>query len=371
MKRILKWIFRIVLVLLLLAFLLVFVAYWRSTNDCDRYAIAPSNPMKAIVYCEFGDPDVLQLKEIEKPTPADNQILVKVRAASVNPLDWHFMEGTPKIARALGMGLRKPKSTRIGVDFAGTVEAIGKNVTQFKPGDDVFGGRDGALAEYICPRENGAVVLKPARVTFEQAASLGIAGITALQGLRDKGNLQAGQKVLINGASGGVGTFAVQIAKSLGAEVTGVCSGRNAEMIRSLGAAHVVDYTKEDFAKSAQRYDLILDNVPNHSLSECRRILNPKGRYVMIGGGGPNDGPWVGPFGRVIAMLVSSPFVKQSMGMMLAELNKKDLTILGDMIQTGKVTPVIDRRYKLSEVPEALRYLEQGHARGKVIITVE
>ncbi len=371
MRKILKWIVRVVFALLILAFLYVFVAYWRSTNDCERLAAAPTNPMKAIVYCEFGGPEVLQFKEIEKPTPADNQLLVRVRAASVNPLDWHFMEGKPKIARALGMGLRKPKSTRLGVDFAGTVEAVGKNVTQFKPGDDVFGGRDGAFAEYVCPRESGSVVLKPASVTFEQAASLGIAGITALQGLRDKGKLQAGQKVLINGASGGVGTFAVQIAKSMGAEVTGVCSGRNAEMVRSLGAAHVIDYTKEDFAQSAQRYDLFLDNVPNHSLSDCRRILNPQGKYVMIGGGGPNDGPWVGPFGRVIAMLVSSPFVKQGMGMMLAEFNKKDLTILGDFVQSGKMTPVIDRRYKLSEVPDALRYLEKGHARGKVIITVE
>ena len=371
LKRILKWTGRAILLALFLAVVAVFIAYWRSSNDCDRYSAVPSNPMKAIVYCEFGGPDVLQLKEIEKPTPADNQLLVKVRAASLNPLDWHFMEGIPKIARAMGMGLRKPKSTRLGVDFAGTVEAVGKNVTQFKPGDDVFGGRDGALAEYICPRENGAVVLKPASVTFEQAASLGIAGITALQGLRDKGKLEVGQKVLINGASGGVGTFAVQIAKSMGAEVTGVCSGKNAEMVRSLGAAHVIDYTKEDFTQSAQRYDVILDNVPNHSLSECRRILNPKGKYVMIGGGGPNDSPWFGPFGRVIAMLVSSPFASQDMGMMLADFNKKDLTILGDLLQTGKVTPVIDRRYKLSEVPEAMRYLEQGHARGKVIITLE
>ena len=327
--------------------------------------------MPAIIYCEFGGPDVLQFKEIEKPTPADNQILVKVRVASVNPLDWHFMEGKPKIGRAFGMGLRKPKATRIGVDFAGTVEAVGKSVTQFKPGDDVFGGRDGALAGYVCPRENGSVVLKPAGVTFEQAASLGIAGITALQGLRDKGNLESGEKVLINGASGGVGTFAVQIARSMGAEVTGVCSGRNADMVRSLGAAHVIDYTKEDFTQSAQRYDLILDIVPNHSLSECRRILTPKGRYVMIGGGGPDDKPWIGPFGRIIAMLVSSPFASQKMSMMLAEFNKKDLTFLADLITSGKMTPAIDRRYKLSEASEALRYLEKGHARGKVIITME
>src|SRR5213078_1553 len=285
MKRILKWIFRIVLVLLLLAFLFVFVAYWRSTNDCDRLGAAQGNSMKSIVYCDYGLAN-LKFTDVEKPTPTDDQLLVKVRAASVNPLDWHFIEGTPKIMRAMGVGLRKPKDTRLGVDFAGTVEAVGKKVTQFKPGDEVFGGRDGAFAEYVCPRADRAVTLKPANITFEQAASVNIAGITALQAVRDKGKVQAGQKVLINGASGGVGTFAVQIAKSFGAEVTGVCSGRNADMVRSLGADHVIDYTKEDFTKGADRYDVIIDNVANHSLSECRRVLTPEGKYVMIGGGG-------------------------------------------------------------------------------------
>ena len=369
MKRILKWIFRIVLVLFILAFLFVFVAYWRSTNDCDRLTAAQGDKMKAIVYCDYGLAN-LKLAEIAKPTPTDDQVLVKVHAASVNPLDWHFIEGTPKIMRAMGVGLRKPKDTRLGVDFAGTVEAVGKNVTQFKAGDEVFGGRDGAFAEYICPRTDRAVALKPANITFEQAASVNIAGITALQALRDKGKVQPGQTVLINGASGGVGTFAVQIAKSFGAEVTGVCSTRNLEMVRSLGADHVIDYTKEDFAKSGQMYDVILDNVPNHSLSECRRILNPTGKYVMIGGGGPNDNRWIGPFGRLIQTLVVSPFVSQKMGMM-AELKKSDLAILGDMMQSGKVKPVIDRTYKLSELHEAIRYLEEGHARGKVVITVE
>jgi len=370
MKRILKWIFRIVLVLFILAFLFVFVAYWRSTNDCDRLTVAQGDKMKAIVYCDYGLAN-LKLADIAKPTPTDDQILVKVHAASVNPLDWHFIEGTPKIMRALGVGLRKPKDTRLGVDFAGTVEAVGKNVTQFKPGDEVFGGRDGAFAEYVCPRADRAVTLKPANITFEQAASVNIAGITALQAVRDKGKVQPGQKVLINGASGGVGTFAVQIAKSFGADVTGVCSTRNLEMVRSLGADHVIDYTKEDFAKGDQRYDVILDNVPNHSLSECRAVLTPEGKYVMIGGGGPNDNRWIGPFGRLIQALVISPFVNQKMGMMMAELKKSDLTILGDMMQSGKVKPVIDRTYKLSELPEAIRYLEGGHARGKVVITVE
>jgi NADPH:quinone reductase-like Zn-dependent oxidoreductase len=327
--------------------------------------------MKAIVYRNYGSPDVLRLEDIEKPVPDDNQILIKVRAASVNPLDWHYMEGTPYIARLMAFGLLTPKVTRLGVDYAGTVEAVGRNVTQFKPGDDVFGGRNGAFAEYVCVLADRAVVLKPANLTFEQAASVPIAAITALQGLRDKGKVQPGQKVLINGASGGVGTFAVQIAKALGADVTGVCSTRNVEMVRSLGADRVIDYTKEDFTKGEQRYDVILDNVGNHSLSECRRMLNPEGKYVLIGGGGLNDGRWSGPFPRLIKAIVLSPFVSQDMGMMLAELNKKDLTILGDLMQAGKVTPLIDRRYRLSEVPEAIRYLEDGHARGKVVITVE
>jgi NADPH:quinone reductase-like Zn-dependent oxidoreductase len=366
-KRILKWTLGLILLALLIWFQ---IAYWTSTNDCDHKTAAPNNPMKAITYCDYGLAN-LKLEEVEKPVPDDDQILVRVRAASVNPYDWHFIEGTPKIMRVLGVGFRKPKDTRLGVDFAGTVEAVGKKVTQFKPGDDVFGGRGGAFAEYVCRRAEGAVALKPANLTFEQAASVNIAGITALQALRDKGKVEPGQKVLINGASGGVGTFAVQIAKSFGAEVTGVCSTRNVDLVRSLGADHVIDYTKEDFAKGEQRYDVILDNVPNHSLAECRRILNPKGKYVMIGGGGPNDSRWVGPFGRVIHTLLISPFINQKMGMMMADANHNDLTLLADMMQSGKLKPVIDRTYKLSEVPEAIRYLEEGHARGKVLITVE
>jgi NADPH:quinone reductase-like Zn-dependent oxidoreductase len=365
-KRILKWTVGVILVVLLVWFE---IAYWTSTNDCGHTA-TPKNPMKAITYCDYGIAN-LKLEEIEKPTPNDDQILVKVRAASVNPYDWHFIEGTPKIMRMMGVGLRKPKDTRLGVDFAGTVEAVGKNVTQFKPGDDVFGGKGGAFAEYVCRRAEGAVALKPANITFEQAASVNIAGITALQGLRDKGKVQPGQKVLINGASGGVGTFAVQIAKSFGADVTGVCSTRNLDLVRSLGADHVIDYTKEDFAKGEQRYDVILDNVPNHSLSECRGVLNPNGKYVMIGGGGPNDSRWVGPFGRVIHALVLSPFISQKMGMMMADPSQKDLTTLADMMQSGKLKAVIDRTYKLDQVPDAIRYLEEGHARGKVIIAVE
>ena len=367
-KRILKWTASIIVLALILW---GFIAYWTSTNDCERYATTPANPVKAVVYCDYGVPN-LKLREIEKPTPADDQILVRVRAASVNPLDWHFIEGTPYFMRAMGVGLRKPKDTRLGVDYAGTVEAVGKNVTQFKPGDDVFGGRTGAFAEYVCARAAGSVTLKPANITFEQAASVPIAGITALQGVRDKGKVQPGQKVLINGASGGVGTFAVQIAKSMGADVTGVCSTRNLDTVRSLGADHVIDYTKEDFTKGDQRYDVILDNVANHSLSECRRVLNPDGRYVLIGGGGVNDGRWLGPgLTHALKAMILSKFVSQKMGMMLAQLNEKDLTTLGDLMQSGKVTPVIDRTYKLSDLPDAIRYLEQGHARGKVVITVE
>ncbi|PYK13945.1 MAG: alcohol dehydrogenase [Verrucomicrobia bacterium] len=327
--------------------------------------------MKAIVYCDYGVSN-LKFQEIEKPTPADDQLLIKVHAASVNPLDWHFIEGTPYFMRAMGVGLRKPKDTRLGVDFSGTVEAVGKNVTKFKPGDEVFGGRTGAFGEYVCVREARAVAMKPANVTFDQAASVPIAGITALQGLRDKGKVQPGQKVLIIGASGGVGTFAVQIARSMGADVTGVCSTRNLDMVRTLGADHVIDYTKEDFTKSEQRYDVILDNVANHSLSECRRVLNPDGKYVLIGGGGVNEGRWLGPgLTHAVKAMFLSKFVSQKMGMMLAELNQKDLTALADLMQSGKVTPVIDRTYKLSELPQAIEYLEQGHARGKVVVNVD
>jgi NADPH:quinone reductase-like Zn-dependent oxidoreductase len=366
-KRILKWTTAVIFLALVAWF---FIAYWTSSNDCDRKAAAPSNPMKAIVYCDYGLAN-LKLEDVERPIPNDDQILVKVRAASVNPYDWHFVEGTPKIMRMMGVGLRKPKDTRLGVDFAGTVEAVGKNVTQFKAGDDVFGGKGGAFAEYVCRRAEGAVALKPANITFEQAASINIAGITALQGLRDKGKVQPGQKVLINGASGGVGTFAVQIAKSFGADVTGVCSTRNVDLVRSLGADRVIDYTKEDFTKGADRYDVILDNVANHSLSECRRVLNPKGKYVMVGGGGANEQGFIGVLARPLKAMVLSPFISQQMGMMMADANQKDLTVLADMMQSGKMKPVIDRTYKLSEVPAAIAYLEEGHARGKVIISVE
>jgi NADPH:quinone reductase-like Zn-dependent oxidoreductase len=371
MKRILKWTLRIILVAILFAGIAIFIAYWRSTNDCAQRTAAPSNPMKAIVYCDYGLRNV-RLEEIEKPAPKEDEVLIRVRAASVNPYDWHFVEGTPYIMRAMGVGLRKPKDIRLGVDFAGTVEAVGKNVTQYKAGDEVFGGRGGAFAEYVCRRATGAIAAKPANVTFEQAAALNIAGITALQGIRDKGKVQAGQKVLVNGASGGVGTFAVQIAKSFGANVTGVCSTRNVDLVKSLGADQVIDYTKEDFTKSNERYDVILDNVgTGHSLSEYRKVLAPEGKYVLIGGGGVAEQGLLGGLARALWAPIVAKFGKQQMGMMMADPSTKDLTMLGELTQEGKLKPVIDRTYKLEEVPEALAYMEQGHARGKVVITID
>jgi len=322
--------------------------------------------MKAIVYHRYGSPDVLQWEEIEKPIPGDNEVLIRVRAASVNPLDWHFMRGLPYVVR-IPAGLRKPKVTGLGVDVAGQVEAVGRNVTQLKPGDEVFGSCRRAFAEYVCASES-SLVMKPDNVTFEQAASVPVAAFTALQGLRDKGHIQPRQKVLINGAAGGVGSFAVQIAKSFGAEVTGVCSTRNVGMVRSIGADQVIDYTQEDFTKSGQRYDLLFDAVGNHSLFACRRVLNPKGVLIMAGGEG---GRWmVRALGRAITALVLSRFVSQNLTGLLARTRKEDLTVMHQLMEAGKVTPVIDRRYRLSEVPEAIRYLEQGHARGKVVITL-
>jgi NADPH:quinone reductase-like Zn-dependent oxidoreductase len=337
---------------------------------CGTAHAVPANTqsMRAIVYRCYGSPDVVKLEDIAKPTPPDDRVLIKVHAASVNPLDWHYMRGKPYVMRAMA-GLGAPDDIRMGVDFAGTVEAVGKNVKRFKPGDEVFGGGDGAFAEYVSVRENGALALKPANVTFEQAAAVPVAAVTALQALRDKGNIQQGQKVLINGASGGVGTFAVQIAKAFGAEVTGVCSTRNLEMVRSIGADHVIDYTREDFTHGSLRYDLIVDNVGTHSLSDYRRVLNPQGALVIVGG--PNDGRWIGSLSGAIKAMLVAPFVSQKLVVILAQLKQDDLGMLRDLMQTGKLAPVIDRRYKLSETAEAIRYLEEGHARGKVIITLE
>ena len=318
--------------------------------------------MKAIVCRNYGSPDVLECEELAKPNAGDDEVLIRVRAASVNPVDRVFR--APYMVRIV-TGLRKPKEIRLGRDVAGQVEAVGRNVTQFKPGDEVFGVCLGAYAEFVCASAS-ALVRKPDNVTFEQAAAVPIAALTALQGLRDKGRIQAGQKVLINGASGGVGTFAVQIARSFGADVTGVCSTRNVEMVRSIGADIVIDYTQEDFTAGTQRYDLIFDCVSNHSLSACRRVLNRNGICVIAGG----PKVWV-ILAHALQALVLSRFVSQSFGMFVARRSKEDLTILRDLMTAGKITPVIDRRYRLSEVPQALRYLEEGHARGKIVISLE
>jgi NADPH:quinone reductase-like Zn-dependent oxidoreductase len=317
--------------------------------------------MKAIVYTEYGSPDVLQLKELTKPTPRDHEVLVKIYASSANPADWHLMRAEPFLAR-LENGLLKPKITKLGADIAGRAEAVGRNVTQFQVGDDVFGcmplSELGGFAEYVCAHEE-ALALKPARLTFEQAAAVPLAAFTALQGLRDKGQIQPGQKVLINGASGGVGTFAVQIAKSFGAEVTGVCSTRNLEMVRSIGADHVIDYTKEDFTQNGQRYDLIFDAVGNRSVSDYQRALTPDGICAVAG------------FTSLSRLFQIMFLGGKKVGLMeTAKGNKKDLLFIKELLEADKVVPVIDRCYPLSEVADAIRYLEAGHAQGKVVITV-
>jgi NADPH:quinone reductase-like Zn-dependent oxidoreductase len=321
--------------------------------------------MKAIVYHNHGSPDVLKLEEVEKPTPTDNQVLVRVHATSINLAEWHAMTGL-FIARTQ-FGLFKPKNARLGVDFAGVVEAVGRNVKRFRPGDEVFGGRDGAFAEYVCKLEE-TLALKPANLTFEQAAAVPVAALTALQGLRDKGQIQPGQKVLINGASGGVGTFAVQIAKSFGAEVTAVCSTQNVEMVRSLGADHVIDYTQEDFTRSERRYDLLLDIAGSRSWSECKRVLNPKAIFVIVGG--PKTNRWIGPLSHVLKVRLASLWASQKVIFFIAQFNKEAMMVLHGLLEDKKVTPVIDRQYKLSELAEAMRYVGAGHAKGKVVITV-
>ena len=324
--------------------------------------------MKAIVYTKYGPPDVLQLKEIEKPTPKDNEVLVKVHAASVNSWDWGLLRGTPFVNRLIVSGLFKPKYKILGCDIAGQVEGVGKNVKQFQPGDEVFGDLTecgfGAFAEYVCAPEN-ALALKPASMTFEEAAAVPQAGLLALQGLRDKGKIQPGQKVLINGAGGGAGTFAVQIAKYFGAEVTGVDSTGKLGMLRSIGADHVIDYTQEDFTKNGQRYDLILDVVTYRSIFDYKRVLSPKGIYVMLGGGS-----WARVFQTMLLGPLISMTGSKKMGILMHKPNK-DLAFMKELLEAGKVVPVIDRRYPLREVAEALRYFGEGNVKGKVVITVE
>ena len=325
---------------------------------------AQEQRMKAIVRDQYGTPDVLELQEIDRPAVGDDDVLVRVHSSCVNPMEWHLMTGSPYLARMTG-GLRKPKSGRLGADLAGTVAAVGGNVTQFQPGDEVFGASNGAYAEYVRVSV-GAIEPKPSNVSFEEAGTVAIAAFTALQALRDKGELEPGQKVLINGASGGVGTFAVQIAKALGAHVTAVCSSRNVEMVRSIGADHVIDYTEEDFVSSDERYDVFLDTVGNRSVMDSRRVLQPAGIYISIGG--PKTS--LGLLGRMFSIMAVSLVGKRTMRVMLARNNKEDLVVLRELLESGKVTPVIDRRYELSEVPDALRYQGEGHAQGKTVITV-
>jgi NADPH:quinone reductase-like Zn-dependent oxidoreductase len=323
--------------------------------------------MRAIVRHEYGSPDVIELAELEEPVPGDDGLLVRVHAASVNPLDWHSVTGTPYVVR-LSDGLRRPKSERVGVDFAGTVEAVGRSVTRFRPGDEVFGGRDGAFSEYVVVREHRAVASKPTAMTFEEAASVPVAAVTALQGLRDKGQLQAGQNVLINGASGGVGTFAVQIAKALGADVTGVCSTGNVDTARSLGADDVVDYTREDFTRSGKRYDLLLDIAGSRSWPECRRVLAPDAKLVIVGG--PKTNRWIGPLERMAKLRLASVGRSQTVIPFIAKLKGEDLETLRELLEAGSLKPVIERSYELADVPKALAYIGEGHAHGKIVITV-
>jgi NADPH:quinone reductase-like Zn-dependent oxidoreductase len=319
--------------------------------------------MKAIVYHKYGSPDVLHLEEVEKPTPNDDEVLIKVQAASANPLDWHFMRAAPFLMRFIS-GLLKPKNKILGADIAGQVEVVGKNITQFHPGDEVYGDISSrGFAEYVCVTED-KLVMKPANLSFDQASAVPVAGLTALQCLRDQGQIKPGQKVLINGASGGVGTFAVQIAKSFGAEVTGVCSTRNVEIVRSIHADYVIDYTKEDFTQNGKLYDLILDNVGNRSVSDIKRILGPNGTFILNG---------YSPVLMLRLMFQSGKSKTSGQTMRSADVekaNQSDLEFMKELLETGKVAPVIDRRYPLSEVGEAIRYLEEGHARGKVVITL-
>ena len=339
-------------------------------SDCQTTPIAAGSAatMKAVVYRCYGSPEVLEYTDVAKPTPADDEVLVKVVAAAVNPLDWHYMRGEPYIIRLIGAGIGAPTDSRIGVDFAGIVEAVGASVTEYKPGDEVFGGSTGAFAQYLTVRVDRGFAIKPAKLSFAHAASVGIAGVTAIQALRDYGNLQPGDEVLINGASGGVGTFAVQIAKSMGAVVTGVCSTRNVAMVSALGADHVIDYKKENYIEGGKKYDVVIDMVGNHSLLSHEDVLTPDGRFVIVGG---SSGNWLGPLIRPIGAKLIAPFVDQEFFMIMAILAKSDMEALAELMNSGQLTPVLDKRFKLSETADAITYSETGRARGKIIIEVD
>jgi len=323
--------------------------------------------LKAIVHDEYGTADLLELRDIDKPDSGDDEVLVQVHAAGVDRGVWHVMKGLPYPIRLAGYGLRAPKNPVLGSDMAGMVEAVGKEVSGFKPGDEVFGAGNGSFAEYAIVRED-KLAPKPANLSFEQAAAVPTSAATALQGLRDKGHVRRGHKVLIIGASGGVGTYAVQLAKMLGAEVTGVCSTTKVDLVHSIGADHVIDYTLDDFTESEERFDVILDIGGNSTLSRLRRALTPKGKLVIAGG--ETDGKWLGGVDRQLRAQMLSPFVGQKLGTFIASVKAEDLMVLKELIEAGKVTPVIDRTFSLNEAPKAIRYLEEGHARGKVVLTV-
>jgi NADPH:quinone reductase-like Zn-dependent oxidoreductase len=346
---------------------LAFVLSYEAPCEPAPRVADGGDTMQAVTYRCYGSPEVLGFGAVEKPVPGPDQVLVRVQAASVNPLDWHFMRGSPYFMRLMS-GIGRPADTRLGRDFAGSIEAVGESVSRFKPGDEVFGGAGGAFAEYVVVRETGSIARKPANVSFAEAASVPVAAITALQALRDHGQLEAGQRVLVNGASGGVGTFAVQIAKAMGAEVTGVCSTRNVDMVRSIGADHVIDYKKEDYTESSERYDLVVDMVGNHPLRRNLHVLEPNGSLVLVGGG---KGDWIEPMKGPINALLLDKFVEQRVVSMLARLDADDLAELAGLMETQAIKPVIDRQFSLSETPAALEYSETGRARGKIIINVE
>jgi NADPH:quinone reductase-like Zn-dependent oxidoreductase len=357
-----------VLVAVLVTLTLVVAVMIGYTSDCvtPSASAASDQSMRAVTYSCYGGPEILQLSDVEKPIASNDEIVVRVKAASVNPLDWHYMRGSPFIMRLM-VGLGSPNDKTMGVDFAGVVESVGPDVTRFKPGDEVFGGRGGAFADYIKMPETRGVTHKPDNISFEQAAAVPIAAVSALQALRDSGEVKTGQNVLINGASGGVGTFAVQIAKAFGAQVTGVCSTRNIELVKSFGADKIVNYKKEDFVEQGILYDLIIDNVGNRSIGEYQAALKDDGILVMVGG---PKGDWIGPFKNSIMSAFSAPFTNQKLRGFLATMNKEDLAVLAEMMRSGQLVPAIDKRFSLDQIQDAVRYSESGRARGKIIITM-
>ncbi|HKJ17356.1 MAG TPA: NAD(P)-dependent alcohol dehydrogenase [Xanthomonadales bacterium] len=339
-------------------------------SECPPPAsgLETASTMKSIQYHCYGSPEVLRLENVDIPQLQDNEVLVKVKAASVNPLDWHFMRGKPYIMRLIA-GIGAPRDPNLGVDFAGTVEAVGSNVTRFRPGEQVFGSASGAFGEYVRFKEERGVAIKPVNISHKQAAAVPIAGVTALQGLRDHGQVRAGQKVLINGASGGVGTFAVQIAKAMGAEVTGICSTRNVELVRSIGADYVIDYTRQDFTQLEKRYDVILDNVGNHSIGDLRRVMEPKGTLVTVGTS--SKGNFIGPLWRPLRTSLIDPFVGQQLKNFTARMKHEDMVALAELMRAGELTPVIDQEFSLRQIRDAISYSESGHARAKIVIDIQ